>query len=110
MAYVSQNGDAMLRGPSANGVKEAKEVGTLNKSGSAASSGDVRALLSRPPGWLADQMAHVRREGTSENQLKALAGAVAAHSIGDATRGGEVLATVEAFMTHGLGCDCKECL
>ena len=70
---------------------------------------DVRSLLSRPPAWLADQMVHVRREGASPARLAALAAAVAAHLAGDSTRGREVLPAVEAFLTHGVGCDCGEC-
>jgi len=70
---------------------------------------DVRALLSRPPGWLADQMAHVRRQGCSLSQLEALAAGVAAHFARDSTRRGEALPAVEAFLTHGVACDCEEC-
>ena len=72
-------------------------------------SEDVRKLLARPPAWLADQMAHVRREGASRPQLEALAAGVAAHLAGDSTRGREVLPAVEAFLTHGVACDCAEC-
>jgi hypothetical protein len=35
---------------------------------------------------------------------------VAADLCGDATSGAEILPEVEAFMTHGVGCDCEACL
>jgi hypothetical protein len=70
----------------------------------------VRELLSRPPNWLQHQMAHCQRQGCPESQLKALAASVAADLCGDATRGAEILPEVEAFMTHGVGCDCEVCL
>jgi len=70
----------------------------------------VRELLSRPPNWLQRQMAHCRGQGCPENQLKALAASVAADLCGDATRGAEILPEIEAFMTHGVGCDCEVCL
>jgi hypothetical protein len=72
-------------------------------------SEDVRSMLSRPPGWLQDQMAHCRRQGSSAGQLKALAASAAANLCGDVTRGAEILPTVEAFMTHGVGCECEAC-
>ena len=70
----------------------------------------VRELLSRPPNWLQHQMAYCRRQGCPTNQLKALAASVAADLCGEATRGAEILWEVEAFMTHGVGCDCEVCL
>jgi hypothetical protein len=70
----------------------------------------VRELLTRPPGWLQDQMNHCRKQGSPESQLKALAASVAAAVCGDATKGTEILPEVEAFMTHGVGCDCEVCL
>jgi AAA domain len=70
----------------------------------------IRELLSRPPNWLHHQMAHCRGQSCPENQLKALAASVAADLCGDATRGAEILPEVEAFMTHGVGCDCEACL
>jgi hypothetical protein len=70
----------------------------------------VRELLSRPPNWLQHQMAHCRRQGCPENQLKALAASVAADLCGDPARGTEILPEVEVFMTHGVGCDCEVCL
>jgi hypothetical protein len=70
----------------------------------------VRELLSRPPTWLQHQMAHCRGQGCPTNQLKALAASVAADLCGDATSGAEILPAVEAFMTHGVGCDCEVCL
>jgi hypothetical protein len=71
---------------------------------------EVRSMLSRPPGWLQDQMNHCRREGSPAGQLKALAASVAARLNGDVTKGAEILPAVEAFMTHSIGCDCGECL
>ena len=71
---------------------------------------NVRALLSKPPGWLQDQMDHCRKQGSPENQLKALAASVAAEMYDDTAKAAEVLSEVEAFMTHGIGCDCEACL
>ena len=79
-------------------------VTTLNGSRS------VRTLLSNPPGWLQDQMDHCRMQGSPENQLKALAASVAAEMHGDTAKAADVLPEVEAFMTHGIGCDCEACL
>jgi hypothetical protein len=70
---------------------------------------DARRLLADPPGWLQNQMAHCRDQGCSTNQLEALGAAVAAHLCGTPTRRAEILPEVEAFMTHGVGCDCGEC-
>ena len=70
----------------------------------------MRALLSKPPGWLQDQMDHCRKQGSPENQLKALAASVAAEMYDDTAKAAEVLSEVEAFMTHGIGCDCEACL
>lgn len=105
-AYISRIQAGGLRPPSADGINTANGVGGVNRGGPE----DVRGLLSRPPDWLADQMAHVRREGASRPQLEALAAGVAAHLVGDSTRGREVLPAVEAFLTHGVGCDCGECV
>jgi hypothetical protein len=55
-------------------------------------------------------MNHCREQGCLTNQLEALAAAVAVHLHDDATKGSEILPEVEAFMTHGVGCDCGECL
>ena len=140
VAYIRENGDASLRGPNANGVKEATEAGPLNlplsadlspgesatleelrrrraasggvatTNGSRTRPSDVRALLSNPPGWLQDQMDHCRKQDCTEGQLKALAAAAAADLWGDATKGVEILPEVEAFMTHGVGCDSGVCL
>ena len=71
---------------------------------------DVQALLSRPPGWLQDQMDHCRKNGSPRNQLEALAAAVEAELCGEVAKAPEVLSEVEAFMTHGVGCDCEACL
>jgi hypothetical protein len=70
---------------------------------------DVRGLLTRPPGWMQDQMNHCRKQGCPTNQLKALAAAVAADLCGNPARGPEILSEVEAFMTHGIGCECEVC-
>ena len=70
----------------------------------------VREFLSKPPTWLQKQMRHCREQGCPASQLKALAASVAAELYGDATRGAEILSEVEAFMTHGIGCDCEACL
>jgi len=139
-AYINQNRDEMLRGPSTNGVKGATEAGPLNHplsadlgpgesatleelrehraapglvatmNGSRTRPADVRELLTRPPGWLQDQMNHCRKQGSPESQLKALAASVAAAVCRDATKGTEILPEVEAFMTHSVGCDCEVCL
>jgi hypothetical protein len=74
------------------------------------SPASVRELLSGPPNWLQDQMSHCREQGCPASQLKALAAAVAAHLYEDPTRGTEILREVEAFMTHGVGCECETCL
>jgi hypothetical protein len=71
---------------------------------------DVRALLSKPPGWLQDQMDHCRKQGSPEGQLKALAASVAVEMYDDTAKAAGVLPEVEAFMTHGIGCDCGVCL
>ena len=70
----------------------------------------VRDLLSKPPAWLQNQMRYCREQGCPTNQLKALAASVAADLYADATKGAEILSEVEAFMTHGLECDCEACL
>jgi RepB DNA-primase from phage plasmid len=70
----------------------------------------VRELLTRPPGWLQDQMNHCRKQGSPESQLKALAASVAAEFYGDVTKSAEILPEVEAFMAHGVGCECEVCL
>ena len=70
----------------------------------------VRAFLSKPPAWLQKQMDHCRKQSYPASQLKALAASVAADLYGDATRGVEILPEVEAFLTHGVGCDCEACL
>jgi hypothetical protein len=70
---------------------------------------DVRSMLSKPPSWLQDQMAHCRRQGSPAGQLKALAASVAADLCGDVMRCAEILPEVEAFMTHDVGCDCEAC-
>jgi hypothetical protein len=84
-----------------------------NSGNSGNSSGDysqaTRALLAKPPGWLWRQIEHARGQGLPEPQLKALAAAVARVACGDGTKGAEVLPVVEAFLTHGVGCDCEEC-
>jgi hypothetical protein len=80
------------------------------RSGKSSHPADVRALLSGPPSWLQKQIAHAREQGCPTNQLKALAASVAADLCGDAMRGTEILPEVEAFMTHGIGCDCEVCL
>jgi len=69
----------------------------------------IREFLSKPPGWLQDQMIHCRQRGNPVSQLKALAAPVAADLYGDATRGAEILPEVEALLTHGIGCDCGSC-
>jgi hypothetical protein len=70
---------------------------------------DVRALLSKPPSWLRDQMDHCRTQGCPEGQIKALAASVAVVLCGEATKGAEILPEVEAFMTHDIECDCEVC-
>jgi hypothetical protein len=84
--------------------------GVARTNGLRTRSTDVRVLLCKPPGWLQDQMRHCRREGSPANQLKALAAAVAAELCGDVAKATEVLPEVEAFMTHGIDCDCEICL
>ena len=69
----------------------------------------VREYLAKPPGWLQKQMDHCRQEGYPAGQIKALAASVAAELYGQAIRGAEILPKVEAFMTHGIGCDCEVC-
>lgn len=69
----------------------------------------ARKLLKDPPGWLKHQIEHARGQDFPEPQLKALAAAVASEACGDGTKGAEVLPTVKAFLTHGVGCDCGEC-
>jgi hypothetical protein len=71
---------------------------------------DARSLLADPPAWLKDQMNHCRGQGCPTNQLEALAAAVASHLCGDPMKASEILPEVEAFMTHGVGCDCEACL
>jgi len=70
----------------------------------------VRKLLSKPPSWLKDQIEHARQEGFPKDQLQALSAAVSSELWGDPTKGGEALAAVEAFLTHGAGCGCEECV
>ncbi len=70
---------------------------------------DVPALFKDPPGWLADQVAHVRRLGFPKNQTEALAAAVAAHLYDDHQRATDVLPAVEAFLTHKVDCECEVC-
>ena len=53
------------------------------------------------------QMDHCRQKGCPASQLKALAASVAAELYGQAIRGAGILPEVEAFMTHGVGCDCE---
>jgi hypothetical protein len=55
-------------------------------------------------------MNHCRGQGCPTNQLEALAAAVASHLCGDPMKASEILPEVEAFMTHGVGCDCEACL
>lgn len=127
-AYLSQESSPGLRLPNTEGVNDASGLGNLNRPssaeprpgesatieelrtrrGSRLTSRDVRELFSRAPGWLRDQTEHCRRQGAPRPQLEALAAAVAAHLLGDAMRGGEVLAVVEAQF-HALGCECEEC-
>jgi AAA domain len=78
--------------------------------GPATRTEDVRSMLSRPPSWLQDQMAHCRRQGCPAGQLKALAASAASALYGDVTKGAQILPTVEAFMTHGIDCECEVCL
>jgi hypothetical protein len=66
-------------------------------------------FLSKPPGWLQKQMDHCRQKGCPASQLKALAASVAAELYGHPTKGAEILPEVEAFMTHGVGCNCEAC-
>lgn len=119
-AYVSREQGDGLRPPSTNHIKAADVFGGLNgtssptleesrtRSAGRLSSEDVRKLFAKPPGWLREQADHCRRQGTPE-QVKALAAAVAAHLSGDATRGEDVLAAVEAQF-HEIGCNCEECV
>jgi hypothetical protein len=69
----------------------------------------IREFLSKPAGWLQKQMDHCRQRGCPASQLKALAASVAAELYGYAPKGAEILPEVEAFMTHGVGCDCEVC-
>jgi energy-coupling factor transporter ATP-binding protein EcfA2 len=92
------------------GGGEGESNPNLSSASSVIQSEDVRGLLARPPAWLADHMAHVRREGTTPTRLEALAAAVAAHLTKNPTRGREALPAVEAFLAHGVGCDCEECV
>jgi hypothetical protein len=101
----SQKNGAGLRGPNNPNVKEAGGVGTLN----IRPSEGACKLLKGPPGWLQRQIEHARKQGFPETQLKALAAAVARETLGDGTKGAEVMPVVEAFLTHGVGCDCEEC-
>ena len=52
---------------------------------------------------------HCRQRGCPASQLKALAASVAAELYGYAPKGAQILPEVEAFMTHGVGCDCEVC-
>ena len=140
VAHTGRNGDARLSGPITNGIKRAGEVGPLNRplstdlspgdsatleelrarraaSGSLATTegsrtrlADVRVLLTRPPGWLQDQLDHCRKQGSPDGQLKALAASVASELHGDVAKAPVVLSEVEAFMTHPPDCDCEACL
>jgi hypothetical protein len=71
---------------------------------------DVRNLLARPPTWLHNQIDHCRSQGCPTNQLEALAAAVAAYLHDDPMKASEVLPEVEAFITHGVGCNGEACL
>jgi hypothetical protein len=127
-ACLSQERAPGLRLPNAAAVNDASGRGNLNQTlaadprpGESANveelrtrrkgrltSQEVRELFSRAPRWLRDQTEHCRRQGAPKPQLEALAAAVAAHLLGDAMRGGEVLAAVEAQF-HASGCECEEC-
>lgn len=109
VGYISRNGDAMLRGPSANGVKEADSVGTLNINGPGRSAEDVRKLFKNPPNWLRIQARACRGQGAPTRLIKPLAVAVATHLYEDHGRTEEIMPAVEAQF-HPLDCECEECL
>jgi hypothetical protein len=88
-------------------LRRAASGGVAKTNDSRTPPADVRALLSKPPDWLRDQMDHCRKQGCPEGQLKALAASAAADLWGDATKGAEILPEVEAFMTHGIESDCE---
>jgi hypothetical protein len=54
-------------------------------------------------------VAAARREGFPERLLKPLAAAISTHLYGTVRRDGETLPAVEAYLTHGVGCECEEC-
>lgn len=54
-------------------------------------SDDVRELLSDPPDWLRDQVAHTRKQGSPERLLKPLAASIATELYDDHKRAGDVL-------------------
>jgi len=85
-------------------------IGVLAADGPRTRPADVRELLSKPPGWLQNQMNHCRKQGSPNGQLKALAVSVASELHGGVEEAPTVLAEVEAFMTHGVGCECEVCL
>ena len=69
---------------------------------------DVRGLFARPPDWLRNQEMKCRQEGAPARLVKALAASVAAHLVGDSTRGGEVLPAVEErFHQLDRGCEAR---
>jgi hypothetical protein len=109
-AYINQKHSTALRGPSTHDVREANGQGPLSKTALRGHSANVREFLSKPPGWLQKQMAHCRKQGYPASQLKVLAASMASELYGDATNGAQILPEVEAFMTHGVGCDCEACL
>jgi hypothetical protein len=108
-AYVSKNNSSRLTPPNASGVKSAEPVGGVKAGASANPAVAVRALLASPPGWLGNQVAAARREGFPERLLKPLAAAISTHLYGTVRRDGETLPAVEAYLTHGVGCECEEC-
>jgi hypothetical protein len=107
----AENGNSGNSGNSRGDSAEAPLVDDLGP-GESATLAELKArrLLKNPPGWLQDQVKHARGLGFPQSQLNALAASIAAVVCGDATKGEEVLPVVVAFLNHGLGCDCEECM
>jgi hypothetical protein len=94
--------------PQARDARDARDGDPRPNSGGV-DPGDVRRLFARPPDWLRNQERKCRQEGAPARLVRALAASVAAHLVGDSTRGGEVLPAVEERF-HPLDCGCEACL